>query len=117
MLEPISISLSSLNMDLLIPMAVLAFGALCIICIDIFTKNLTKSFYVAFTLLFIFLDFTALISIKGPDRGFFNVLLVDGISILGQGIILITSALFILTVLSNKPFKELKKAGVGRVHV
>ncbi|WP_331775155.1 NADH-quinone oxidoreductase subunit NuoN [Sulfurospirillum sp. 1612] len=110
MLEPISISLSSLNMDLLIPMAVLAFGALCIICIDIFTKNLTKSFYVAFTLLFLFLDFTALISIKGPDRGFFNVLLVDGISVLGQGIILITSALFILTVLSNKPFKEFKKA-------
>jgi len=110
MLEPISISLSSLNMDLLIPMAVLVFGALCIICIDIFTKNLTKSFYVAFTLLFIFLDFTALISIKGQDRGFFNVLLVDGISILGQGIILIISALFILTVLSSKPFKEFIKA-------
>ncbi|MDX1808486.1 MAG: NADH-quinone oxidoreductase subunit NuoN [Sulfurospirillaceae bacterium] len=110
MLEPISISLSSLNIDLLTPMAILAFGALSIICIDIFAKNLTKSFYVAYSLLFIFLDFTALLSIHGPHRGFFNVMLVDGISILAQGIILITSALFILTALSNKPFKEFKKA-------
>ncbi len=109
MLEPISISLASLNVTLLIPMAILTFGALSIICIDIFTKNLTKSFYVMFTLLFIFLDFTALIGINGPTRGFFNVLLVDGISLLAQGVILITSALFIMTALSNKPFKEFKK--------
>ncbi len=110
MLSPISVSLASLNIALLAPMAILSFGALTIICIDLFTKNLNKSFYVMLTLLFILLDFTALIGLNGPSRGFFDVMLVDGISVLAQGIILISSALFIITALSNKPFKEFKKA-------
>ncbi len=110
MLSPISVSIASLNISLLAPMAILVFGALAIICIDLFAKDLNKSFYVMFSLLFIFLDFTALIGLNGPSRGFFNVMLVDGMSILAQGIILITSALFIITALSNKPFKEFKKA-------
>ncbi len=110
MLSPISVSIASLNISLLAPMAILAFGALAIICIDLFTKDLNKSFYVMFSLLFIFLDFTALIGLNGPSRGFFDVMLVDGMSVLAQGIILITSALFIITALSNKPFKEFKKA-------
>ncbi len=110
MLSPISVSIASLNISLLAPMAILIFGALAIICIDLFTKGLNKSFYVMFSLLFIFLDFTALIGLNGPSRGFFDVMLVDGISVLAQGIILITSALFIITALSNKPFKEFKKA-------
>ncbi len=110
MLSPISVSLASLNIALLAPMAILSFGALAIICIDLFAKNLGKSFYVMLTLLFILLDFTALIGLNGPSRGFFDVMLVDGISVLAQGIILISSALFIITALSNKPFKEFKKA-------
>ena len=110
MLSPISVSIASLNISLLAPMAILAFGALAIICIDLFTKDLNKSFYVMFSLLFIFLDFTALIGLNGPSRGFFDVMLVDGMSVLAQGIILMTSALFIITALSNKPFKEFKKA-------
>ncbi|MFK5881603.1 MAG: NADH-quinone oxidoreductase subunit NuoN [Sulfurospirillum sp.] len=110
MLSPISVSFASLNVALLSPMAILTFGALAIICIDLFTKNLNKSFYVMLTLLFILLDFTALIGLSGPSRGFFDVMLVDGVSVLAQGIILISSALFIITALSNKPFKEFKKA-------
>jgi len=110
MLSSISVSIASLNIPLLAPMALLIFGALAIICIDLFTKDLNKSFYVMFSLLFILLDFTALIGLNGPSRGFFNVMLVDGMSILAQGIILVTSALFIITALSNKPFMEFKKA-------
>lgn len=110
MLSPISVSLSSLNMALLAPMAILSFGALIVICIDLFNKNLDKSFYVMLTLLFILFDFTALIGLNGSKHGFFNMMLVDGISVLAQGIILISSALIIITALSNKPFKEFKKA-------
>ena len=110
MLNPISVSIASLNVSLLSPMAILVFGALAIICIDLFTKDLNKSFYVMFSLLFICLDFTALIGLNGPSRGFFGIMLVDGMSVLAQGIILITSALFIVTALSNKHFKEFKKA-------
>ncbi|MCF6172403.1 MAG: NADH-quinone oxidoreductase subunit NuoN [Campylobacteraceae bacterium] len=110
MLDPISIKIASLNLATLAPMAILAFGALSIICVDLFVKKLDKSFFVMFTLLFILLDFTALIGLNGPSRGFFNVMLVDGMSVLAQGVILISSALFILTALSNKPFKEFKKA-------
>ncbi len=110
MLSPISVSLASLNMALLAPMAILSFGALIVICIDLFNKNLDKSFYVMLTLLFILFDFTALIGLSGSKHGFFNMMLVDGISVLAQGIILISSALIIITALSNKPFKEFKKA-------
>ncbi len=110
MLSPISVSLANLNMALLAPMAILSFGALIVICIDLFNKNLDKSFYVMLTLLFILFDFTALIGLSGSKHGFFNMMLVDGISILAQGIILISSALIIITALSNKPFKEFKKA-------
>jgi len=110
MLSPISVSIASLNISLLAPMAILVVGALAIICIDLFTKGLNKSFYVMFSLLFIFLDFTALIGLNGPSRGFFDIMLVDGMSVLAQGIILTSSALFIITALSNKPFKEFKKA-------
>ncbi len=110
MLDPISIKIASLNLATLTPMAILVFGALAIICVDLFVKKLDKSFFVMFTLLFLLLDFTALIGLDGPTRGFFDVMLVDGMSVLAQGIILISSALFIITALSNKPFKELDKA-------
>ncbi len=110
MLEPISINIASLNIASLLPMAILAFGALSIICIDLFAKNLSRSFYTMIALLFILLDLGAVIGINGPKRGFFDVILIDGISILAQVVILIASLLFIPASLSSKRFQEYKMA-------
>ena len=110
MLEPITISLASLNIGSLLPMAILAFGALSIIVIDLFSKELSRSFYTMLALLFILLDLGAVVGMNGPSRGFFNLLLVDGIALLSQVIILVASLLFIPASLSSKHFQEYKMA-------
>ncbi len=106
MLEPISISIESLNITSLLPMAITVFGALSIICIDLLTKNLSRSFYTMLTIIFMILSLGAVLGFDGESRAFFDVVLVDGIATLTQVIILITSALFIPLALGGKRFQE-----------
>lgn len=75
MLEPISIDVVSLNLPSLLPMAILSVGALSVICADLAVKGLNRSFLTMITVLFIILDFGAVIGYNGPSRGFFDVLL------------------------------------------
>lgn len=110
MLEPISLDIVSLNLPALLPMAILVLGALAIIVADLTVKGLNRSFYTMITVLFIILDLGAVIGYSGPTRGFFDILLVDGIAILAQVIILVASAFFIPLSLSNRSFKEFEMA-------
>ena len=95
MLEPIMIDMASLNLPALLPMVILVVGALAILCADLAVKGLNRSFLTMISVLFIILDFGAVIGYNGPTRGFFDVLLVDGIAIMAQVIILVASALFL----------------------
>ena len=97
MLEPISINVAALNLPALLPMAILALGALAIIVADLAVKGLNRSFFTMIGVLFIILDLGAVIGFNGPVRGFFDVLLVDGIATLAQIIILVASAFFLPT--------------------
>jgi len=106
MLEPISISLGSLNITSLLPMFITVFGALTIICIDLITKKLSRSFYTMMTVLFILLSLGSVIGYTGVNRGFFDMILVDGVSLITQIIILVTSALFVPLALGGKRFQE-----------
>ncbi len=106
MIEPISIDLASLNLASLAPMSIAIVGALVILCIDLFTKNLHKSLYVMLTILFLLVDLGAVLGYNGATRGFFDMMLVDGIAILAQAIIIFASALFILLALSQQRFHE-----------
>ena len=106
MIEPISIDLASLNLASLAPMMIAIVGALVILCVDLFTKNLHKSLYVMLTILFLLVDLGAVLGYNGAVRGFFDMMLIDGISILAQSIIIIASALFILLALSQQRFHE-----------
>ncbi len=106
MIEPISFDLEALNLPSLIPMSISVIGALTIIIIDLITKNLSKSFYVAVSLLFILLSLGSVIAYNGGERGFFDVMLIDGIATLAQIIILGASVLFIPLALSSKRFHE-----------
>lgn len=110
MLEPISISMQSLNLPSLLPVAILLLGALAIVCIDLATKSLTKSFYTIISILFILLDLIAVIGYHGELRGFFDVILVDGIARIAQLIILVTSAFFLPLSLSQRRFQEFAMA-------
>lgn len=110
MLEPIIIDVASLNLPALLPMAILVVGALAVICADLAVKGLNRSFLTMITVLFIILDFGAVIGYTGPARGFFDVLLVDGIAMMAQVIILVASALFLPLSLSHRHFREFRMA-------
>ena len=106
MIEPISIDMAALNIPSLTPMLVAIFGALAILCIDLMSKNLHKSLYVMLTVLILLVDLGTVIGYNGGTRGFFDVMLVDGIAILSQMIIIVASGLFVLLALSQQRFHE-----------
>ena len=106
MITPISIDVASLNLASLAPMSIAIVGALIILCIDLMTKNLHKSLYVMLTILFLLVDLGAVLGFNGAVRGFFDIMLMDGIAILAQTIIIVASALFILLALSQQRFHE-----------
>ena len=108
MIQPISIDLASLNLASLVPMLIAVGGALLILIIDLMNKNLDRSMYIILTVLFLLIDLGSVVGYTGATRGFFDVMLMDGISILAQMIIVVGSALFILLSLSRKTFHEYK---------
>ena len=112
MLSPVNVSLESLNLITLAPMLIPVVGALLILVIDVLKGGLDKSLYVVLSILFLALDFGALLDAAGAFTkdgimlGLFNVMLIDGLAILSQFIIVATSMLFIPLALTNKRFHE-----------
>ena len=106
MLEPINVSLESLNLITLAPMLIAIVGALIILIIDLLNSKLNKSFYVMITLLVLFIDFGSVLGLNVNERGFFDVLLIDGISIISQLMIIGGSMIFIPLALTSKRFHE-----------
>jgi len=99
MLEPINVSMESLNLMTLAPMLIPIVGALLILVVDIAKANLDKSLYVMLAILFLFMDFMSLAGSasgfvqNGTILGLFDVMLIDGLAIVSQFIIVIASML------------------------
>ena len=112
MLEPVNISLESLNLMSLFPMLIPVIGALFIIIIDIIKGGLDKTLYVSIALLFLFIDFNAVLSsadvfaTDGTVTGVFDMMLIDGLAILSQLIMVGASMLFLPMAMSGKKFSE-----------
>ena len=106
MIEPINIDVEALNLASLAPMIIAIVGGLSILVIDLFKKDLSKTLYTMLTVLFIVIDLGAVISYTGGTRGFFDVMLIDGIAFLAQAVILVASILFIPLALTSKRFHE-----------
>lgn len=106
MIPPIDIDFASLNFVTIVPMLIAIVGALTILCIDLFAKNLDKSFYIILAVLFLVVDLGSLYGYNGAVRGFFDLMLVDGISVLAQFIIVIGTAMFMLLSLNKLRFHE-----------
>jgi NADH-quinone oxidoreductase subunit N len=106
MINPLEISLESLNMVTLAPMLIAIVGGLVILIIDLFKENIHKSLYVMLTLLIILVDLGATLGLTVNERGFFDVMLMDGLAIITQIIILVASLLFIPLALTSKRFHE-----------
>ena len=106
MLQPINVSLESLNLITLAPMLIAIGGALVILVLDLINNKLHKSLYVMLTLLILFVDFGAVLGLNVNERGFFDVMLIDGISIISQLMIIVGSMIFIPLALTSKRFHE-----------
>jgi len=106
MLEPINVSLESLNLITLAPMLIAIAGGLIILIIDLLNEKLHKSLYVMLTILVLFIDFGAVLGLNVNERGFFDVMLIDGISIISQLMIIGGSMIFIPLALTSKRFHE-----------
>jgi len=112
MLEPVNISLESLNLMTLAPMLIPIIGALLILIIDIIKSDLDKTLYVMISIIFLLMDLGAiaqtagLFSAGGTMKGAFDVMLIDGLAILAQLIIVGASLLFIPLALTHKRFHE-----------
>ncbi len=106
MLEPINVSLESLNLITLAPMLIAITGGLIILIIDLLNGKLHKSLYVMLTILVLFVDFGSVLGLNVNERGFFDVMLIDGISIISQLLIIGGSMIFIPLALTSKRFHE-----------
>ena len=106
MLEPINVSLESLNLITLAPMLIAIAGGLIILILDLINDKLHKSLYVMLTILILVIDFGAVLGLNVNERGFFDVMLIDGISIISQLMIIVGSMIFIPFALTSKRFHE-----------
>ena len=112
MLSHINVALESLNISTLVPMLIPIIGGLFILVIDLFKKDINKSMYVMLSLMLMLLDFGTLVSsainfdANGTVLGYFNMMLIDGIALLGQFVIVLASLLFIPLALTSKRFHE-----------
>ncbi len=106
MLQPINVSLESLNLITLAPMLIAIAGGLIILILDLVSEKLDKSLYVMLTVLILFIDFGSVLGLNVNERGFFDVMLIDGISIISQLMIIGASMIFIPLALTSKRFHE-----------
>ena len=106
MLSPISVTLESLNIGTMTPMLILIIGALMILIIDLIKPNQHKSLYTMLSIVFIAMALGSVFGFKADPRGVFDVMLVDGVSVLSQAVILVASALFIPLALTSNRFHE-----------
>jgi NADH-quinone oxidoreductase subunit N len=106
MIPQVVVDFASLNFPSIIPMLIIIGGALIILIIDLIKPELDKSLYTMLSVVFISIDLIALLNYQGAVSGFFDLMLLDGISILSQLIILVSSALFIVLSLTHQRFHE-----------
>ncbi len=106
MLEPVKISLEALNLATLMPMLVAIAGGLIILTVDLLKENLHKSLYVMLTLLILVIDLGTTVGFSGNEKGFFDLMLIDGIAVVTEIIIIVASMLFIPLALTSKRFHE-----------
>ena len=106
MIPMISVDFIELNFQTLAPMIVALVGALVIICIDLANKHLDKSLYIILTVVFLTIDAVMVYGYSGAVRGFFDIMMVDGISILAQLTILILAIAFVLLAFGKQKLQE-----------
>lgn len=105
-MKTIDISLQSLNIASISVPGIMVIFAIGLIFLSMFAKNLPKIFYISICILAILLDLAILTTFELNQKGFFGVIYIDGITILSQLIILVSSFIFITFHLCKEKFKD-----------
>ncbi len=104
-MTPISINFADLNLPTLYPVFITTIGALLLLVIDLIRPT-TKIFNTMFSVAIVLLSLVVLLDSGINQVGFFGVISIDGVAIIGQAIILIASALFLPLSLTSHRFHE-----------
>jgi NADH-quinone oxidoreductase subunit N len=104
-MQPLVFDIASLNVSTILPMAIVLVGALFILIVDLF-KKYDKEFYVVVSMGVLIADIYLLLSDGVVGRGFFDLMLLDGVSVASQLIILVGSLIFVPLAISGKRFIE-----------
>jgi NADH-quinone oxidoreductase subunit N len=104
-MTPISINFADLNLPTLYPVFITTIGALLLLVIDLI-RTPSKTFNTMFSIAVVLLSLFTLLNTGVNQVGFFGLITIDGISIIGQGIILLASALFLPLSLTSQRFHE-----------
>ena len=110
--ESMNFSFTQLNVALLIPMCISLVGGIVLLGVGIFNKAKSRKLYIAISMLFVILNlgFLFLEGSPQPQLGFFNLLLVDGVSILVQILILLSSFIILLFLMHKNTRTETQGA-------
>ncbi len=107
MLEAFNISLEGLNFFSIMPMLIAIVGAIIILVVDLCIKDSNKQLYSILALLFLILDLGYIVFLNFDfSLAFFDLILIDGLSLLGQIILLTAAILFIPLTLNYNKFHE-----------
>lgn len=104
-MSPIEINYAQLNIQTLYPVFITTLGALAVLVIDLF-KTPTKTFNAMFSVAVVLFALYTLLGTPLNQVGFFGMITTDAPSIIGQGIILVASALFLPLSLTSQRFHE-----------
>ncbi|QEL06050.1 NADH:quinone oxidoreductase I, membrane subunit N [Campylobacter sputorum subsp. sputorum] len=105
-METINMSLESINIASIAVPGIMVIFAITLLSLNIFVKNLSKTFYALVCIFAIILDLGILFSYKNGISGFFGMINMDGIAFLSQMIILVSSAFFMGFLLCKESFFE-----------
>ncbi|RDU63948.1 NADH-quinone oxidoreductase subunit NuoN [Helicobacter sp. MIT 14-3879] len=106
----IDISFSSLNIISIIPIAIILFGAISILILDLLIQAFYKGMYISLSIIFMTISLISLLYIDNNISGFFGFINIDGLSLLSQIIIIVASILFMFLIISKDKFAELECA-------
>lgn len=104
-MAPINIDFAALNIASLMPIFITLGGALFLLVLDLI-KPLGKRFNTAVTIMVTVSALFCTLGMSLGQKGYMGLLTVDGVSILAQIVILLTSSLFIPLGLTSKRFHE-----------
>ena len=102
MFGKIVFDMSAINLLSIAPMALLVCFALFILCIGMIKNELSSKFYITLSSLALVLNLALVVGYNGSLRGFFNLVLMDGVGVLGMIVIALVSLVFILFGLGDK---------------